>query len=92
MSNGNINYPVKRLYNAKYQTQQDILAIAAIGLAHLDQNTADYYRKVIKGKMQEFWMEIGNVLMEAGLAVPCGCEEHSHCEECIGKRFVDIDD
>lgn len=83
--------PIKELYNTKYRIQQDILAIASIGHSQLDPRTADYYKKVIKGKMQEFWMDIGFVLEELGVAKECGCEEHSHCDKCIGKRFLDVD-
>jgi hypothetical protein len=82
---------VKRLYDAKYQTQRDIMAIASIGLAGLDAEVRIHYQKVIRGKFQEFWMRIGEVLEELGEANACGCTEHSHCETCIGRRFVDIE-
>lgn len=87
----NENEYVKRLYDAKYQTQRDVMAIASIGLAGLDPEVRLHYQKVIRGKFQELWMRIGEVLEELEVARPCGCLEHSHCEGCIGRRFLDVE-
>jgi hypothetical protein len=78
------------LFDVKYRTQQDVLSLANIGFNNINERSAEYYRKVIKGKFQEFWMEVCRALEEFDLVEPCGCTEHERCEECIGKRYKAI--
>jgi uncharacterized protein YejL (UPF0352 family) len=78
---------LEELFDVKYRTQQDVLSLANIGFNDINNKSADYYRKVIKGKFQEMWMEFCKALEELDLIEPCGCAEHDRCEKCIGRRF-----
>lgn len=75
------------LFDVKYRTQQDVLSLANIGFSSINERSAEYYRKVIKGKFQELWVETCKSLEDLDLIEPCGCSEHERCEVCIGKRY-----
>lgn len=83
---------LEEMFDVKYDTQQDILAIVSVAFALLDQETSSFYKKVIKGKFQEMWMSMCGILEERGLIKPCGCAEHERCEKCIGRRYVGVEE